>query len=86
MVKFFIYFTFGEAKLGEIIVDHGVLSTRRLLQSIQRSLESAHVLLSVEGLKSFNLLNVHLFLNQSIEESCLHIHLMYLPSHLRLKL
>ena len=41
--------------------------------------------LSVEGLKTFWLLNVHLFLNHPIEEGYLYIHLMYLPFHLRWK-
>ena len=46
------------------------------------SLESAHMKLMIEGLKSFRLLYVHLFLNLAIKECSLHIHLMDLPIHL----
>ena len=38
--------------------------------------------LTIEGLETFWLLNVHLFLNIPIEERGLHIHLMDLPTHL----
>ena len=82
MEKVCISFNFGEAQLGEIVFYSCVPSTRCLFQSIQCLLESAHIQLSVEGLKLFLLLNVNLFLNHSIKECCLHIHLMYLPPHL----
>ena len=82
MVNVFIFFNFGEARPSEITLDPSVLSTRCLLQSIQHSLESAHMQLSVEGLKPFQMINEHLLLNHSIEECCLHIHLTYFPSHL----
>ena len=85
MVKVCIYFTFGEAQPDEIIVNPGVPSTGCMFQSIQCSLDFAHMLLSIKGLKSFWFLNLHLFLNHSIEECFLHIHLMYIPSHLRCK-
>ena len=83
MVKICIYFTFGEAPPGEIVVNLGVPSTGCLFQSIQRSLESPHMWPSIEYLKSFKILNVHLFLNHSIDECFLHIHMMYLSSYMR---
>ena len=71
-----------EAQPSEVVVDPGVPSMRCLLQPIQISLESAHMRLMIEGIKTFRLLYVHLFLNLAIEECSLHIHLMDLPTHL----
>ena len=82
MVKVCICFTFGEDQLGEIFFDPGVPSMRCLFQYILRSLEFAQMRFFVEGLKSFWMLYIHVLLNHSIEETFLHIHFMYLPSHL----
>ena len=53
VVQVRIRFTLCEAQLGEVVVDSSVPSTRCLLQPIQSSLESAHMRLTIEGLKTF---------------------------------
>ena len=82
VVQVHIRFTLCEAQLSEVVVVPSVPSTRWLLQPVRSSLESAHMRLTIEGLKTFQPLNVHLFLNLPIEECSLHIHLMDLPTHL----
>ena len=82
LVQVCICLTLGEAKSSEIAVDMSVPSTGCLFQPIQRSFEPAHMRLAAEDLKSFRLLNVHLFLNDPIKEHNLHIHLMNVPTHL----
>jgi len=77
----FIYLTLCEAQPSEVVIYPGVPSMGCLLQPIQCSLELAHMRLTVKGLKTFRLLYVHLFLNHSIKEHCLYIHLMYLSTH-----
>ena len=81
MIEVCIRFNFGEAQTGERVINPGVPSTRCLLETVQCSLESAYMLISIKGLKSFMLFNVHLLLDKSIEECCLHIHLVDLPPH-----
>lgn len=83
MIKVCVYFNFGEAQTSEIGIDPRIKSTGCLPESIQCTLEYAHMQLYVKGPKSLRLLNIHLLLNKSIEECCLHIHLVDLPSHLR---
>ena len=82
MVQVCIRLTLGEAKSSEIVVDLSVPSTGCLFQPIKCSFELAHMRLAAEDLKSFRLLNVHLFLNDPIKECSLHIHLMNVPTHL----
>ena len=83
LVQVCIHLTLGEAKSSEIAVDPSVPSTWCLFHPIQRSFEPAHMWLATEDLKSFRLLNVHLFLNDPIKKHSLHIHLMNGPIHLR---
>ena len=82
MIKVCTRFTFGEAQTGEIAVDPGVPSIGCLLETVQRSLESAHVIILIKILEAFWLLDIHLLLNNSIEECCFQIHLMDLPPHM----
>ena len=52
MIEVYIFFTFGEAQIGEIIIDPGVPSMRCLFKTAQCSLEFAHMILSIKSLKS----------------------------------
>lgn len=58
--------SFVEAQISEITIDPGVPSTRFLLETIQFSLESTHMRLSIKSLEAFWLLDIHLLLNKSI--------------------
>jgi len=81
MIEVCICLTFGEAQTGELIMDPGVESTRCLFETVQHSLESKQMKLSIKSLKSLWLLDVHL-LNKSTGECFFYIHLVDLPPHI----
>ena len=53
MTEVCIHFNFGEAEISEITIDPGVPSTRCLLETIQCSLESTHMILLIKSLETF---------------------------------
>src|ERR1700722_4946237 len=57
-------------------------SSGSLLQSVQGFLQSTDMRLPVFNLKSLGLLYIHFLFNDTIQKSCLHIHLVQLPFHL----
>ncbi len=53
MIEVCICFTFGESQTGEKVIDPSVPSMGCLLETIQCSLESANMRLSVTNLEAF---------------------------------
>lgn len=82
MIEVCILFTFGEAQNSEIVVDPGVPRTKCLFETIHFSLEYSQMILPIKCLETFLVLDVHLFINNSIEKCCFYIHLVDLPPRL----
>jgi len=68
MTEVFIHLNFGEAQTSEIVINPNVPSTGCLLETLQCSLESSHRRVLIKSLKALWFLDVHLLLNNSIEE------------------
>ena len=81
MIEFLIRFTFGASQTDEIAINLNVPSIGCLLETIQCSLESAHMRLIIKSLEALWLIDIYLLLNNSIKGCCFHNHLD-LPPHM----
>ena len=81
VVKVGIRITLGEARTQKISINLQIPSFGCLLESIQGFLQATRMGLLPMNHKALKLLYIHLFLNNTIEERSLHIHLVKSPTH-----